>query len=745
MWTLLLAAIAAGTPVPLAIGSTAPAFELKDPQGVVVRLDEPPSSATVVAFLGTECPLANLYAARLDEISRTFKQVTVLGIFSNQQDSIAEIAHFGKTHNLSIPLLKDVGNVVADQFGAERTPEVFLLDAEKKVRYWGRIDDQYGIGYARNRPIRRDLRIAIEEVLAGKPISQPKVASAGCLIGRRQTPKEGAKVTFSKQVVRIFQKHCQECHREGQIAPFSLVRYEDVVGWGGMIGEVVREQRMPPWHANPQYGHFSNDCRLSEEEKEQIYAWVRDGEPEGDPRDLPSPIDWPLGWRIPKPDVVLTMPRAFRVPAHGVVDYRHAVIETEFTEDKWIQCAEARPGAPAVVHHIIVFIRSPDGAPRGHGLGSRWLCATAPGARPMQLPKGYAKRIPAGSKLVLQLHYTPNGKEVLDQSSVGLVFADPKDVKRYVQTHDPGQFAFRIPPNCPDYKMVATHRFSEDTLLLAFLPHMHVRGKAFRYEAAYPDGKREILLDVPKYDFGWQNTYVLAEPKKVPAGTRMICTAHYDNSAENLSNPDPNASVIFGEQTWEEMMFGFFESARADEDLSRPAGPTVPRTKRFLEMARAGGLEPDTRLRELAASALDSPSQFAAFFEAVRQVLPQADRLCVTTVESGTFTVQQAAQDQRIRSAFALAGFQRPATGFELAKIAAQTTVTLLGDLAGSKGFDLASMARIFSSSAHVPIRVAGKPATLNFWSIDKNAFPKEAEPLLRSLAEQVEHHPRGG
>ncbi|MHC5544452.1 redoxin domain-containing protein, partial [Singulisphaera rosea] len=268
----------------------------------------------------------------------------------------------------------------------------------------------------------------------------------------------------------------------------------------------------------------------------------------------------------------MTMPRPFHVPAEGVVDYQSFEVDPGFNEDRWIHSAEIRPGNRKVVHHCNVFLKSPGGqgdADAQGELGSYCLAATTPGSPPMSLPSGMAKRIPAGWKLVFVLHYTPVGTPQDDQTSLGLVFADPKSVKKEVATNLMFDPALRIPPRAADYRVVHTRRFDDDVLLLSLFPHMHLRGKSFRYEAIAPDGGVEVLLDVPRYDFNWQNRYELTEPKRLPAGTTLRCIAHFDNSAANPSNPDPDAVVLAGKQSWEEMFNGYYDIALADQDLTR--------------------------------------------------------------------------------------------------------------------------------------------------------------------------------
>jgi hypothetical protein len=383
----------------------------------------------------------------------------------------------------------------------------------------------------------------------------------------RPTPTD---VTYSNQIARIIQRRCQSCHRTGEVAPFALMSYSDAAKWAETIAEVVREQRMPPWHASPKHGRFANDPRLTDDEKQLIAEWVAAGTPEGDPADLPKPIDWTDGWRIGKPDVVLTMPRKFDVPATGTVDYQYYVVDPGFTEDKWVRAAECRPGNRAVTHHIVIFVQ-PGGGPSVQskgGFGFDMLAATAPGMPPLVLPEGHARFVPAGSKLVFQMHYTPNGTAQSDRSSVGLVFGDPRDVKKEVRADAALNLFFRIPPGAKDHVITAKHRFGQDTILFSLLPHMHLRGKSFRIEAKYPDGSEEVLLDVPKYEFNWQHIYQFAEPKHVPEGTELLCTARYDNSSDNPANPDPDKEVSFGLQTSQEMMVGLFDMALAEQDLT---------------------------------------------------------------------------------------------------------------------------------------------------------------------------------
>jgi peroxiredoxin/mono/diheme cytochrome c family protein len=573
----LLAATSDANP----IGKKVDAFSLPDHHGQQLALaDLKDRPAVVLVFLGTECPLAKSYAPRLSELAKEFapQGVAFLGIDANLQDSLADIANFAKSHDLGFPVLKDLGNKLADSLGAQRTPEAFLLDRDRVVRYCGRIDDQYGFktgaGYVKPKLNERSLANAIGEVLAGKPVAKSIAHADGCLIGRVKHEPHGD-VTYANQIARIFNDRCVSCHRPGEIAPFAMTSYDEVQGWAEMIAEVVSDGRMPPWFADPHFGHFSNDTRLTDDEKQLIATWIKNGCPEGDPSQQPAPRQFAEGWQIGQPDQVCYMSDdSFPVPAEGTVQYQFFTVDPGWTEDKWVQASECRPSNRGVVHHIIVFTKV-EGQDEFDG-GRGGLAGYAPGTPPHVLPPGTATFVPAGAKLVFQLHYTPNGVAQADRSCVGFKFADPKSVKKTLRDGMVGDVGFKIPPGEGNFEVKAKHRFLKDTLLLSLMPHMHLRGKDFKFEAQYPDGTKEVLLDVPSYDFNWQLRYYLAEPKLMPKGTRLECTAHFDNSAENLANPDPGETVSFGEQTWEEMMFGFYTSIDPKED--RTAGKVAAKS-----------------------------------------------------------------------------------------------------------------------------------------------------------------------
>lgn len=553
-------------------------FRLQDHLGAWHTLDEARERRVVVlAFLGTECPLAEVYAPRLAELARAFDKrgVGFFGIDANRQDGPTAIGRFAAKHDLPFPMLKDVGNELADRLGADRTPEVFVLDASRRVVYRGRIDDQYAIGVHRPSSTRQHLVEALDAVLAGGSPAAPKTEAVGCLIGKVKKPVQGGSVTYAKRISRILQSRCVPCHRPGEIAPFSLTDYRRAAGWSSMIDEVVAEGRMPPWHASPEHGKFVNDPRLSAEEKRAIHDWVAAGAPEGDVSDLPPPAEFVEGWGIPRPDLVLEMPASIEIPAEGSMPYQLVEIDPKISRDLWVRGSQVRPGNPSVVHHAVVYVLPP-GASKIDERGGDFLAAYAPGLPARVLPEGVAKKIPAGSKIVLQLHYTPRGTKQVDKSRIGLVLADPSTVHKELMSGMALNFRFQIPPNSPDYLSRADYRFSQPSLLVSLMPHMHLRGKSMKFVAEYPDGRREVILDVPRYEFDWQNLYTLETPKPMPAGTILHTEAHFDNSVDNPNNPDPRRAITFGEQTWDEMHVGYLCFVPADQDLALGA-PTSKR------------------------------------------------------------------------------------------------------------------------------------------------------------------------
>ncbi len=567
-WLCWACQVPAESPETSLVGRTLTTLNLRDPQGRLHALEDyRQQPLVVVAFLGVECPLAKLYAPRLAELASEYARrgVAFWVVNSNLQDTPTEMAAFARQQGLEFPQLKDPDHQLADLLGATRTPQVFVLDAARVVQYAGRIDDQYSIGIQRRAPQRRDLAAALEDLLAQRTVKLPQTTAVGCLIGRSPRVPPTGDVTYCNQVARILNRRCVGCHRPGEVGPFPLTDFESASAWSEMIREVVSARRMPPWLADPAHGRFANDARLSDEELTQLIAWVEHGTPEGDRQQLPPPPTFAEGWQIAQPDRVFAMrDEPFEVQATGVEEYQSFAVDPGFTSDVWIQAAEARPGNRAVVHHHLAYF-VPPGGDRQMSQVKHQIAGYAPGTPPFIYPPGTALRIPAGSQIVFQMHYTPNGTPQSDRSLLGLVLAKPGSVRREVRNEITGDINLHIPPGAAEYRLEASRKFRKDVLLLNLAPHMHLRGKAFRFELERPDGQRAVLLDVPRYDFNWQLRYDLAEPLLIPLGSRLHCFAVFDNSADNPHNPDPTVEVTFGEQTFNEMMFGVYQTLPVDE------------------------------------------------------------------------------------------------------------------------------------------------------------------------------------
>ncbi|MBP6823380.1 MAG: cytochrome c [Acidobacteria bacterium] len=380
-----------------------------------------------------------------------------------------------------------------------------------------------------------------------------------------KTKSAAKEVTFNKDIAPIFFKSCAECHRAGEIAPFSVMSFKEVRPWAKSIKEQVAGKAMPPWHADPNHGEWINDRRLPQAEIDKIVAWVDGGVKEGNAKDLPPAPKFEVGWNIGKPDELFSVPEQ-KIPAAGVVAYQYVKVPTNFKEDRWVTSAEIRSTGREAMHHVIVFIQDPKNPTRTDG---NLLAGYAPGEQPTRFPDGYAKKVPAGATLYFQLHYTPSGKAMTDVTTIGLKYAKEAP-KHQVLTRPVLNTGFKIPAGADNHEVKSFYTFAEDTHITSFMPHMHLRGKDFEVKAHFPDGTSKILLSVPKYDFNWQTYYVPKEPVAIPKGTKIECTAHYDNSKANKYNPDPTKDVRWGDQTWEEMMIGWLSYY---SDSSIPAKP----------------------------------------------------------------------------------------------------------------------------------------------------------------------------
>jgi hypothetical protein len=401
--------------------------------------------------------------------------------------------------------------------------------------------------------------------------------------------------TFYKDVLPILQSRCQECHRPGEIGRMPLMTYQQTRPWAAAIKASVMTKKMPPWFADPHYGKFANDRSLTKDQIDTLAAWAEHGAKEGNAKDAPAPRQFEEGWNIPKPDLVLQMEKPFPIPASGTVDYHYVVLPTKFTEDRWVRMSETRPSDRSVVHHMVIFVRDPQskwlrgeaepGVPfvppktQGRndigGGGSEILTVYTPGMVPDVLAPNQARLVKAGSDLVLQVHYTTNGKATQDQTKIGLIFSKEPPTER-VMSVPLSNSRFVIPPGDGNFEVAAKGRPMNAAKLVSFFPHMHLRGKDFEYRMVLPNGETQTLLRVPRYDFNWQLAYKPEHDIEIPAGSHFECTAHFDNSANNPYNPDPKAEVRFGEQSWEEMAIGFMDLA-VDVKMDMRALFTPPR------------------------------------------------------------------------------------------------------------------------------------------------------------------------
>lgn len=535
-------------------------------EGSRCSLASPGSKATVIAFTDVSCPLTKKYAPTLAALEDEYAKKGVRFVFvnPNKSDDESAIREDVKHHGFDGDYIHDTAGTIAATLGTKTTTEVFLLDATNTLVYRGAVDDQYGIGYQIDQPKSRFLADAIDATLRGEKPKVEATTAPGCALIVDAKPVMRA-VTYHDQVSRILQRNCVTCHRDGGVAPFSLENYARAESFKGMIKQVVNNGTMPPWYAAPSAdGHspWANDRSLSKQDKSDLNDWIDAGCPEGDPKLAPAPLKFTTEWAIGEPDAVYEIPRTVPVKATGQMAYMHFRIDPGFTEDKWIDALEIHPTDRSVVHHVLVFVVE-DGKVGGRGLldvdeSTGFLMGYVPGTDSVVFPDGQAKCVPKGAALLFQIHYTPNGKATSDRTRMAVRFAK-QPPKHEVQVYGIVNKSFAIPPGAPSHSDEKTVTVPKDMYVTSLMPHMHVRGKAFKFEATYPDGRKEVLLDVPRYDFNWQLTYRYSVPKFLPAGTKIKATGTFDNSEKNPYNPDPSKTVRWGLQTTEEMLLGYVE------------------------------------------------------------------------------------------------------------------------------------------------------------------------------------------
>ena len=533
-----------------------------DIEGKPGKLSDYAGKPLVVAMTNVGCPICKKYAPTLAELHKELAEKGVALLLLNASgDSAVAVKEAIDRYKFEARYALDPKGEVAAALGASSTGDCFLLDAARTLIYRGAVDDQYGLGYATDKPRNHYLRDAVAALQAGLRPYYAATWAPGCDLTVKVEATTTA-VTWHNRVSRIIEQNCQECHRQGENGPFALMTFDDVKQNAPTIKREVRKGTMPPWFADARHGTWANDRSLSERDKTDLIGWIDGGMPLGDEKDAAAARAWPQGWRIGKPDDVVALPQEFKIPAKGTVPYQYTTIATDFGQDRWVQAMEIRATVPQAVHHVLIFLLYPFNHPRAKEQpndagGTRgYFMGMVPGQGHVVFPKGQGKFLPKGARMVFQVHYTTNGEELKDQTSLGIIWCKEKPAVE-VKTIGVSNERFKIPPGADNHEVRAVRRLDKGMRVESLMPHMHVRGKAYRYEVEYPDGRTETLLDIPRYDFNWQLLYILREPVDLPAGSKLICTGWFDNSSKNPANPDPKAEVRFGEQTWDEMQIGY--------------------------------------------------------------------------------------------------------------------------------------------------------------------------------------------
>lgn len=551
--------------VQLSQAEEVPNFLLLDYHGKAHELHRVQGRAVVLFFTGNGCPIARQSIPKVRELRKKFADqgVTFWMVNSYAHDDRASIRKEAEQFKAgSLPILLDQSQALAISLGVRRTCEAIAIDTkDRKVFFRGGIDDQLTEGAKKPAPTMRPLAAALTEFLAGKQISQSTAPVHGCLISFEKVPAGGdGQISYATQIAPVLQSKCVSCHSEGGIGPFAMSSYRKVKNKARMIEEVIAAKRMPPWHADPHYGKFENDRSLTTLETQTLLRWIQQGAPRGEGDDplekVALPVaDWPLG----KPDYILKLPKPEEIPATGVLDYRHIVVPSPVPQDTWLGAVDVRPGNRKVVHHVIARMKFKGARDDGSGRGAA-LVGWAPGATAARFPAGTGKFLAKDAMLDVEMHYTTMGSPQTDQTEIGL-YVLPEKPPLALEDRAALNQDFSIPPGEPDARTFGVFGFKRDSLIYGLSPHMHLRGSWMKYEALYPDGTRETLLSVPRYDFNWQTTYRFANPKRVPKGTWLLCTGGFDNSPHNPANPDPAKRVKWGDQSWDEMFIGFFQAS----------------------------------------------------------------------------------------------------------------------------------------------------------------------------------------
>jgi hypothetical protein len=507
------------------------------------------AKAVVLMTHGAECAAVSDALPALEQAKASYSGRGVEFLMINTQDDRDALA--AKLKGSTIPVLIDDTHLVSESLQLAHAGEVLVIDPKGwKIAYRGPLDKAKS-GNAL-------LTGALDAVLAGQPVKKAQVAARGCSVKLENGARAGEKISYSEQIAPMLIDNCVTCHRTGGIGPWQMANYDTIKGFAPMIREVVRTKRMPPWHADPHVGTWEGDRSLSATQKETLVHWIEAGAPRGKGPDPLADLHktW-SEWAFGKPDMVIEVP-PYDVPASGIVDYQRYVVKNTLGRDVWVRATDVIPGERTVVHHVIVGIYDPkiaDERMRMIKASSPSLGAYVPGNGPTMYPQDTGVLVRADQQFAFQVHYTTSGKAVHDATRFGLYFRDSQPTYEFktVALANPN---LKIPPNTKEHSETIAQQFPRDMIIYRLTPHAHYRGRASEFVAVYPDGKQETLLSVPKYDFNWQTTYTQKTPKQVPAGTKIVHTTVYDNSAQNPANPDPNRTVPWGEQSFDEMLYG---------------------------------------------------------------------------------------------------------------------------------------------------------------------------------------------
>ncbi|HEX7035120.1 MAG TPA: redoxin domain-containing protein [Pseudomonadales bacterium] len=571
-FALLVSALLVGAP---AAAERVDNFQLLDHRGHAHELYyQNDAEAVVIMIQGNGCPIVRNAIGDYQALAKRYAErgVRFYLLNSNLQDTRESIAQEAKEFGIELPVLIDDTQLVGEALGVVRTAEVFVIDTDGwELVYRGPMHDRITYEHQKPKPTAHYLADTLDALLAGEPVETARRDAVGCLINFPAANQDFAQISYSETIAPILKENCTVCHSPGGIGPWAMTSYTMVRGFAPMIREVLMTQRMPPWHADPHVGQWKGDRGLSIENKRTLVHWIEAGAPRGDGPDPLTEVgaianEWPLG----EPDLVIELP-PFQVPASGVVDYQFPAVANPLDEGVWIRAATVLPGDRSVVHHVLVG-SSEDYDPNGNEEDSvfeNYIIGYAPGAESYVMPEGHGVYVPPGGAYQFQMHYTPTGKATTDVTKLGLYFADekPDNFLRHQVIVDP---TIAIPPGAADHEEAAYYPFTRDAVLYTLFPHSHYRGKASTFELEYPDGRTELLLSVPAYDFNWQRGYDFVEPKRVPAGSRLIHRTVYDNSARNPANPDPERTVPWGLQSWDEMLYGAFSFAWVEETSDKP-------------------------------------------------------------------------------------------------------------------------------------------------------------------------------